>query len=232
MIAPMYRPLHLRAFMRWLPLLVFGPLVGGALGFLIVRGAPSKYEATVTLLVQPADTTLGSGVQDLQAAQDLAQTYAEAIHTRRVLSEAAAQVGLDTLRERDLEEMVTPRRVTGTQLLRVAVDDTDPARAANFANAVATVFVKQNVDLQASRYASSRDNLAQLVSQLQSDINGRQAVVNGLQAQPASPERDAQLAQAQSGLDQLRTTYGNTLNSYEELRVSEARGASTVSVFD
>src|SRR5437762_2776883 len=124
MIAPMYRPLHLRAFMRWLPLLIFGPLFGGALGF---------------------------------------------------------------------------------------VDDTDPARAANFANAVANVFVKQNTDLQASRYASSRDNLAQLVSQLQSDINGRQAVVNGLQAQPASPERDAQLAQAQNGLDQLRTTYGNTL---------------------
>ena len=83
--------------------------------------------------------------------------------------------------------------------------------AANFANAIANVFVKQNTDFQASRYASSRDNLAQLVSQLQSDINGRQAVVNDLQAQPASPERDAQLAQAQNGLDQLRTTYGNTL---------------------
>jgi non-specific protein-tyrosine kinase len=218
--------------MRWLPLLVLGPVIGGLLGYLIVHRIPSTYEATVTLLVQPADTSNGSGVQDLQAAQDLAQTYAEAIHTRRVLGEAARQVGLDSRSERDLESMVTPRRVTGTQLLRVSVDDTDPKLAADFANAVAAVFVQQNTDLQASRYASSRDNLAQLVSQLQSDINTRQSVVNDLQTQAASPERDAQLAQAQNGLDQLRTTYGNTLNSYEQMRVSEASAASTVTTFD
>src|SRR2546427_7095236 len=67
---------------------------------------------------------------------------------------------------------------------------------------------------------------------MQADIDARQTTLSDLQNQPATPERDAQLAQLQSNLTQLRTTYGNTVNSYEALRVNEARSTNTVIVFD
>jgi capsular polysaccharide biosynthesis protein len=151
---------------RWFVLAFLGLLVGGLVGFVVVRILPPTYQATVTLVVQP-----GAGVQDVQIAQVLAQSYAEALHTRRVLSDAAQQVGLSGLSERDLEARVTARQVTGTQLLRVSVDDTDPTRAANFANAVAQVFIKTNADIQASGYAGSLDNLSRLVGELQADVD-------------------------------------------------------------
>src|SRR5437762_8251849 len=103
----------LRFVRRWAPLLLFGPLLGGLAGFMVVRAIPSVYQASVTLLVQPGDA-VGIGVQDSQIAQDLAQTYAEAIHTRRVLQQAAAEVGLGLVSERDLESSVQARKVSGT----------------------------------------------------------------------------------------------------------------------
>jgi polysaccharide biosynthesis transport protein len=221
----------LRFVRRWLPLLLLGPLVGGAAGYLVVRGIPAVYEATVTLVVQPGDMAV-LAPQDLQVAQDLAQTYAEAAHTRRVLTQAAARIGLDGLSARDLDSRVQTRRVVGTQLLRITAGDTEPARAAELANAVAQVFITTNAELQATRYATSRENLTALIDRLQKDIDARQSAINDLGAQPSSPLRDAQLVQLQNALGQMRDTQYNTVRSLEDLRVSEARLSNTATVLD
>ncbi len=216
---------------RWLPLLLFAPLLGGVAGYMVVSRIPSTYQASVTMLVQPGDAA-GIGAQDFQSTQDLAQTYAEALHTRRVLTEAATQVGLGSLSERDLGARVQARKVAGTQLLRVSVDDTDPSRAAAFANAVADVFLSKNAEIQANRFASSRDNLSRLVDQLQADIDTRTKQLSNVAAQPQSIERDTQLAQLETNLVQVRASYANTVKSYEDLRVGEARAANSATVFD
>jgi non-specific protein-tyrosine kinase len=216
---------------RWLPLLVLGPLLAGITGFLVLRVIPPIYEAAVILMVQPADA--GTALTpDTQVAQDLANTYAEAIHTRRILSEAATQVGLGALSEQDLESRVQARRVPNTGLLRVTADDADPRRAADLANAVAQVFVQHNADIQANRFASSRDNLAKLVAQLQAGLDAQLASEADLQSQASSPERDGTLAKLEDNLTQTRANYANSLRSYEDLRVSEARATNTVTVFD
>ena len=223
--------MYVQFLRRWLALLMLGPIVGGVAGYLVVRSLPSVYEATVTLVVQPGDTGLAGG-QIYRRPQDLAQTYAETVRTRAILTEAATQVGLAGLPERELESRVQARRVAGTQLLRISVDDTDPTQAATLANTVAQVFVNTNAQAQTTRYAASADGLTRLVNQLQSDIDARTETIATLSARPASPERDAQLALLQSALAQVRATQDSTLKSYADLRVSEARNTVTASVID
>jgi capsular polysaccharide biosynthesis protein len=121
-------------------MLLLGPILAGLVGAFVVRQVPPVYQASVTLLVQPGDAT-SSGAQDLQGAQNLADTFAQAMLTRPVLLEAAGQVGLGNLSARELAARVTARGVTGTQLLRVSAEDTDPAQAAQLANAVVQVFL-------------------------------------------------------------------------------------------
>jgi succinoglycan biosynthesis transport protein ExoP len=216
---------------HWLPLVLLGPIVAGVAGYLVVRGIPSVYQATTTLVVQPGDLAV-LAPQDLQVAQDLAQTYAEAAHTRSVLTAAAGQVGLGGLSTRELETRIQVRRVTGTQLLRISADDTDRTRAANLANAVARVFITTNADLQTNRFETSRQNLTVLLDRLQKDIDTRQNAINDLSAQPQTPERDEQLTQLQNALAQVRSTQFNTAKSLEDLRVSEARRSNTATVLD
>jgi len=229
----MYSHTTLQFLRRWLLLLLIGPLVGGVAGYLVARAVPSVYSADVTLLVQRGDTTtaLAAG-QDAQVSGDVAQTYAEAMITRSVLTEAAARVGLGSLSFGELQNRVHARRVTNTQLLRVSAEDTNPALAADLANAVADVFANRNAAAQASRFNASRDNLARLVDQLQADIDDRNRQIADLQAQPSSPEHDLQLGRLQSDLTQLEATHSQTVRSYEDLRVGEARSANTLTVLD
>ncbi len=217
---------------RWLPLLIALPILAGVAAYIVLRQLPSMYEATTTLMVQPAQAGAAVGAEEMVAAQDLAQTYAEAIHTRGVLSAAAARVGLGDVPEAELEARISARRVSNTQLVRISADDRDPAQAAALANAVAQVFLAQNADLQSARFATSTDNLSNLVDQLRGNMDGLANQVAGLNAQPGSPDRDAQLAQAQANLAQAQASYADTVRSYEALRVSAAQSTDTASVLD
>jgi non-specific protein-tyrosine kinase len=221
----------LRFIRRWLPLLLLGPLLGGIIGYAVIRQIPSVYEATVTLLVGQGSASSATATDQLLGADQLAQTYAEAVRTRPVLSEAASQVGL-SVSVRELLDRVHARRVPNTQLLRISAENTDPAIAANLANTVAQVFVSKNQALQTARFSSSRDSLGQLVDALQADLTSKTRQMDDMRAEPASAERDAQLAVLQSQLTQLQALHSESLRSYEDLRVVEARGMNTLTVIE
>jgi len=222
----------LRFVRRWLPLLLIGPLLGGVAGYAVVRQIPSVYQATVTLLVGEGSASSNSQGSDLlRSAEQLAQTYAEAVRTRPVLVEAANQVGLSAT-FKELMDRVHANRVANTQLMRISAESTDPSLAANLANTVAQVFVAKNQEVQTSRFASSRDSLGHLVDAQQADLGTRTRDLEELRALPASPERDSQLALVQAQLTQLQAVHGETLRSYEDLRVLEARGMNTLTVIE
>ena len=221
----------LRFVRRWFLLLLIGPLLGGLAGYAVIRQVPPMFEATVTLLVGQGMVTNSSGTDQLLGADQLAQTYAEAVRTRPVLTEAANQLNLP-LSMRDLLDRVHARRVANTQLLRISVEHTDPSLAAALANTVAQVFVSKNQEVQTARFASSRDGLGQLVDGLQNDIVARAHQLDELRAQPASPERDSDITLLQTQQSQLESMHAETLRSYQDLQVVEARGMNTLTVIE
>lgn len=216
---------------RWIVLLVLGPLLAGLVGYLVVQRIPPVYASTVTLLVSEGSVATNGGSDALRSAQQLALTYVEVLRTRPVLEAAAAQVGLD-LPYRELEKRVNARVVRDTQLVRVSVEDTDPAVAAAYANAVADVFTARNLSAQQQRFADSRENLARLVETLRADIEARGQRLEELKAAAASPDRDAELVRLQAELTQLQATYSSTVRSYEDVRVAEARGMNTLTLVE
>jgi len=202
-------------------------LMAGAT-LLYVQQVPPVYEAEATLQVSPSTPDGSNRPQD---AVQLVQTYVEAIRVRPVLEAAAAQAGV-TISPGELAKRVSARTVRDTELLRILVDDSDPQTAARLANAVADVFIAKNREAKASQFASSRDNLSRLVDSLRSDLDARTKQLETLKAEPESQARDTDIARLQAEVVQLQNTYGATVRSYEELRVAEARGASTLIVLE
>jgi tyrosine-protein kinase len=214
---------------RWWLLLLLGPLVAGAAGYLVLGRVAPVYQANTTLLVTRGATSDNPVADDPAGAESLARTYAEALKTRPVLEQAAQRAGRAYVL-RELQQVVNVRTVTGTQLLRLTVDDPDPVYAAELANAVVAVFAEHNLEMQAGRFASSRQNLEQLVTTLRGELDTRSAQ---LQQQRATlPAGDPQLARLESDIAQLQGTYSDSVRAYESLRVAEARGLNGLTVVE
>jgi non-specific protein-tyrosine kinase len=162
-------------------------------------------------------------------ADVLARTYAESLKTQPVLDEAARRMDLPA-NHRDMLQSVTVRPIAGTQLLRLTVDGKDPNEAATLANTVVTVFSEQNQQMQTARFESSRQSLEQLVASLRTEIDSRSQELQQLRSTRAAS--DADLARAESEFAQLQSTYGDSVRTFESLRIAEARGLNGVSVVE
>ena len=204
-------------------------MVAGAAGYYFVLRIPPVYQADTTLLVNRGSSGGIPGADDPAAAESLARTYAEALKTRPVLEEAARRAGV-SLSSRDLLQAIKVSPVTGTQLLRLTVEDRDPKLAADLANAIVSVFGEQNLEMQAGRFASSRQNLEQLVASLRAELDGRSAELQQLRATLATG--DPQLTRRESEFAQLQATYSDSVRTYENLRVAEASGLSGFTVVE
>jgi non-specific protein-tyrosine kinase len=231
-MAPTTTGSALRFVQRWWPLLVIGPLLGLLAGLLVLHGVRPVYEATVTVLVsQGSGDVPGSADASGAGAEELARTYAEAVRARPVLDQAARQLGSPFASD-ELQKMVSAKPVANTQLLRISVDDTDPNRAADLANSVVAVFSGNTAQAQQAVFTTTQQNLEQLLASQDEKIKARSVQIQQLQGEPASPQRDSDLNGLQSELGQLQVAYGNTSRTYEDLRLAEARGFTTMTVVD
>jgi capsular exopolysaccharide synthesis family protein len=220
---------YLALFRRrwWLVILLV--LVGGAGAFSLKQLSDPVYEAATTILINQAPGSLPDADAVLQG-QRVAYTYAELLHQRPVLEQVILNLGLDidpdTL-ERDIS--VTPIR--DTNLLELTVENTDPQLAADIANEIVRVFVQQNVEYQASRYAASLANLETELGRAQNDITEAEASLQALANATTQEELDER-NRLQGLLAEYRRSYATLLQSYEEIRLAEAQTTDMVTVVE
>lgn len=100
------------------------------------------YQASTTLWVIKDDTAQIS-YNDLLLSRNLTTTYAEVAKSRTVMQGVINGLGLTGLTPEDLQEKVTVTAVRNTEILSIAVEDPDPVRAAQLADAVAAAFIEQ-----------------------------------------------------------------------------------------
>jgi capsular exopolysaccharide synthesis family protein len=129
-------------------------------------------------------------------------------------------------------DRVKVQNVRDTQLLRVTVEDADANAAARLANAVVDVFNAHEQQAQTQHFEASRQSLVQLIASQRQDVDARTAQLDALRAQPASPDRDAQIANLTSVLAPVQATYGATLQSYQQLLLNQATHAGGVTVVE
>ena len=102
------------------------------------------YEANTTLLVdinkKPGAEMITS--EQLSVSEKLAVTYGEIIKSKSVLNEVEDSLDLNCGYE-ELSDKVNVSSINKTQIISVSVQDTNPKRAAEIANAIPTAFQQE-----------------------------------------------------------------------------------------
>src|SRR5947199_6847992 len=138
-----------RVVRRWSWLVILCPLIGALAAGLITLQLPNVYEAQVLLLVRPAQPLSGGPNVSVVTSDTILHTYATLMTDQPRAQQVIDDLGLKTDPTSLLREVtVTP--VTGTLLLKVAVRDTNPARAKSIADTLVPDFLNHMKDLQKS----------------------------------------------------------------------------------
>lgn len=214
---------------RWWWLILLLAVLGGAAAFAISVFTPPTYEASTTVLINQAPGTLPDE-QAVLSGQRVAATYAELLHQRPVLEAVITNLGLTTNPDQ-LEKQLTVTPVRETNLLVLSVRDSDPQRAAAIANEIVAVFVQQNLENQASRYAGQLASLEAAIQQSQADIDNTKARLEALSS-ATSEEDKAERNRLEELLVQQNGNYNALRQSYEDVRLSEAKTTDKVTVVE
>ena len=214
---------------RWWWLIIGCALLAAASAYVVSTQLTPVYSASVTLLVHQASTTSTSDYAAILTSERQARTYAEMLTEQPVLEAVVAQSGFD-MDWQQLADNVDVELVQDTQLIRLNVEDTDNARAAQAANAIADTFIAQNKALQQARYAESLSSVREQMDELSVLIEETQAAIDSLGV-PETTQQEAELSRLETILAGYRTSYIGLLQSYEQMRLTAAQTADNVSVF-
>jgi capsular polysaccharide biosynthesis protein len=120
----------------WVILVVSTVLVGIALGISFVQ--TPIYESSIKILVGQRSGIAGSPA-DVTGLQQLTQTMAEGLSSRRVAEGVIRREGLQMSPE-DFLDHLSVEQINATQFIQVTYTDTNPQRAQRVANTVGEVF--------------------------------------------------------------------------------------------
>lgn len=213
---------------RWLWLICLGTLLAGGTAFVVSRQMTPIYQASSTLLINQARTPSTADYSSIIASERIAKTYAELMTQRPILELVAQEIGIDP--ERFTEDIsVTP--VRDTQLIEINIEDPSPRIAAQVANTLPQIFIQENEKTQSARYAASKATLSNQLDVLNSDIEKTQTAIEAL-GEPETAAQQAELTRLKSTLTQYQSSYANLLQSFENLRLTEAQSLDTVTVVE
>ncbi len=211
---------YFNLFWHWAWLILLVGVIFGAVAFFYNKRLTPYYQSTSTVMVNEAPATQAADYTSVITSQQLAATYSEMMTKDPVLSEVISQLKLDMIPGK-LKGMITVTPVRDTQLIQVTAETTDPQLSANIANAVATVFSTQILEIQSQRFAQSKATLEGQLAEIEKQI-----------AQYETQAGEALTADEKERLDtkvtEYRGIYSGLLQSYEAIRLSEAQSVSSV----
>ncbi|UTE73400.1 Wzz/FepE/Etk N-terminal domain-containing protein [Rossellomorea marisflavi] len=118
-------------------------LVSGGVSFFLLTPV---YESSTQLLVNQSksDQSAYNNPGQIQTNLQLINTYKEIITSPVILDKVSEDLGMST---GDIQSKITVSNQSDSQVVRLAVQDTDPAQAAQIANKTAEVFQKDIPDI-------------------------------------------------------------------------------------
>jgi capsular exopolysaccharide synthesis family protein len=202
---------------HWAWLIILAFIIAGGAAYLISKLIPPVYQAKTTVLVDMAPSNKLIDYSSLQLSSQLTQTYSQMITKSPVLDEVAKRLGLVAVDPKT----VSAKPVTSTQLITILTESTNPQKAADIANMMVTVFADQVQSLQASRFSESEESLQTQMADIQTKLkesNDQLAVTTD------ATEKD----RLETMIANYSQTYSSLLQSFEQVRLSEAQTASSI----
>lgn len=126
---------------KYLVFIIIIPIIFAALGAAVsIFFIDRIYESSTTLIViQDKDATEEISKTDVDLSKSLIYTYAEMAKSNTVLENTAKALNIDKLNKKDIN--VSP--VKDTQILKVAVQSTDPDLAKDIADTLVSQFTSE-----------------------------------------------------------------------------------------
>jgi len=184
-----------------------------------------SYAASATLRVATAATGSPDYVNyDITYADRLMNTYTRIATSGPVLAELAQKLGLVKPPQVDVEVPAN------TELLKITVEDSNPALTRDAANALASILIAHVQEQYNGGGKTAQDILKEQLTQAEDDVNQARKNYEAVLAQSA-PDSAQGLA-AKRSLDLREETYSRLLGQYESVRVSEAVRANAISVVE
>jgi polysaccharide biosynthesis transport protein len=163
---------------KWFWLLVLGGLLGGAAAFFFSIRQPEVFQTNSKMLIQsPLDTQYAnyySYYDDIQRVKN----YTELLTTEPVIQALSEKLGFDVK-----GHVITVKQVQDSQIVDIAVTNTDPVKAAAIANTLITVFIDYTTRMQTERFAESEQNLQAQIKQVEGQITNLQSEMSNLSQQ-------------------------------------------------
>ena len=120
-------------------------LIGCLYGLFIQKPMYNSY-TTVILGGNETNNTESLTQSDVTLNQNLVDTYAEVVKSRRVLKQVIEELDLDLTYEQ-LSEKISVSAVNDTEIIKITVTDEDAKKAKNIANITAKYFTSEIVEL-------------------------------------------------------------------------------------
>lgn len=197
---------------KWLWLIVACVLVAAVSSYLGTLQMPRIYQAATTVMVGRVLEQPNPSTQDLFLSQQLAQTYADMVRRRPILEGVAEALGLDYVPS---AANVSARQVPGTQLLEIAVRDTQPERARAIADIIAYQLILQSPteageERQRRAFVQTQlENLESRIQETQDEIDEGQAMLESANSARAIQQYQANIAALQMKLSNYQSTYAS-----------------------
>lgn len=200
---------YLRIAWRWAWLIVLGTAVAAGSTYMAVRGEPPVYQTSTTMMIGDVLESADPNYTDFYTVERLAETYGALITREPILRSTASALGFEG-QWASLRGQVSVNLIEGTQLIEIAVTDTDPRRAKLIADEIATQLIatiensrledtnRRFIEEQARSFppkiAAAQAEIQALETQLAEafsarDIQDIQNRVNSLEAQVADWQR-------------------------------------------
>jgi len=212
--------------------MALGSVLAAGTSYAVSKSTAPVYESATTLLVSQAQTPGTVAYNDVLTSERLTKTYGELIRKRPVLDSALQELALP-YSPGELNGKLNVRVVRDTMLLELRVEDTNPQRAADIANAVAKAFIEENRQVQMGQAILSRDALREQLTALERDIQMVSQQMDQLRSSPdgrPAETREAEIARLQNTLSQHQLTYSQLLRSEHDMRIAESKAYSSVSI--
>ena len=207
---------------RWWWLLLIAPIISASVAYFVSDRQEPIYSASVVLRINPPASS-GLDQSAFTVSQNLGETYRSLITFTPVMERVVTALALP-YDAGALRAKTTASTVRDTQLVRIAVSDTDPGQAALIANTIASEF---------TAYNSEEANI-----QIQSQLSGISSQVTGTETQLAAVETELNrlnvpanenTTDIQSRIDDLRMEQVQLQSRLDTLRQQSATIASDAS---
>jgi non-specific protein-tyrosine kinase len=216
----------IKTIQRWWWLILAGTIAAGAISYLATRATPYSYLSNTTLLVGQTFRNANVTEGDIGTSQTLADVYASSAVREPVLAGTLKALNLDWSWEA-LRERVSTRVPQNLPVIEISVVDTDPARAQQFAGAIAEQIIAQSAAAENSASQDRQFTRAQ-ISDLRAKITAAQKQVHVLDDELSKASSARDLAERRSRIDALNVQISTWQQTYATLERNLLEGSPNV----